>query len=82
MSAVRTKIYGPTPRGEFIALTAASAVAPLYGQPVLKADQLPPINQSMVVGPLGFHVRSGGHDLTDWDWRQYIAFADRLWKQP
>ena len=70
------------PRGEFIALTAASVVAPLYGQPVLKAEQLPPINQSMVAGSLGYHVRAGGHDLTDWDWQQYVAFADKSWKRP
>ncbi|MDB5326584.1 MAG: hypothetical protein JWM57_2153 [Phycisphaerales bacterium] len=69
------------PRGEFIALTAASAVAPLYGQPALDADQLPQINQSLVAGKLGYHVRSGGHDLTDWDWQQYVAFADGVWKR-
>jgi len=26
---------------------------------------------------LAYHVRSGGHDLSRWDWLQYLSFADR-----
>ena len=31
-------------------------------------------------GLVGYHVRSGFHDITYWDWQQYIAFADKRMK--
>jgi len=67
------------PRGEFLAVWHADAVYRLLGTDGLGdassgfAEVDVPINQ----GTIGYHVRSGGHDVTAYDWEQYLGFADR-----
>ncbi|MEN9678339.1 MAG: hypothetical protein RIS76_4235 [Verrucomicrobiota bacterium] len=64
------------PRGEFLGLKNAEPVYALYGLPGLGVNDLPPVNQP-VGGTLGYHVRTGKHALTAYDWEQYLDFADR-----
>ena len=64
------------PRGEFLGAHAADPVYRLVTGDGLPAAQMPPIN-TPVHGAIGYHVRSGGHDVTTYDWEQYLAFADR-----
>ena len=30
-----------------------------------------------VHGTIGYHVRTGKHDVKDFDWEQYVAFATK-----
>jgi hypothetical protein len=64
------------PRGEFLAAKAAEPVYQLLGAAGLEAEEMPPVDQP-TGRDLAYHVRTGEHDLTAWDWRQYLAFADR-----
>jgi hypothetical protein len=64
------------PRGEFLAAYHASPVYELLGKPGLKSDRMPALNEP-VMTTVGYHIRSGKHDVTDYDWDQYMDFADR-----
>ena len=64
------------PKGEFLAVVAASEVYERLGKKGVGTSQMPPVNQ-----PAGdtvrYHVRTGKHDITAYDWQQYLDFADR-----
>jgi len=65
------------PRGEYLALAAA---APSWNTQ-LPAEPPGP-DEPLHRGRLGYHLRTGAHDITDYDWRQFLAFANKLWKLP
>ncbi|WP_435354101.1 alpha/beta hydrolase family protein [Emticicia sp. SJ17W-69] len=62
------------PTGEFLSLKNAEPVYQLYGKNTLTEETRPPINQ-----PIGsyirYHYRSGKHNMTNYDWQQYLKFA-------
>lgn len=61
------------PRGEFLALKAAEPVYALLGKEGLPVREMPSID-SPAQGRLGYHIRSGAHDITAYDWQQYLDF--------
>ena len=65
------------PRGEFLSCLHAEPVYQLLGVEGLSVKQMPDLNQPVQSGAIGYHVRSGPHALTEYDWRQYMDFADR-----
>ncbi len=67
------------PRGEFLSLAHASPVYALWGyEPIVPGD-MPALDQSLISGPRGYHVRTGGHNLTPEDWHHFMDFADHIW---
>lgn len=64
------------PRGEFLAAKAAEPVYELFGKEGLGVDEIPKAD-TPVGGCIGYHLRGGGHDVTEYDWKQYLDFADR-----
>ena len=64
------------PKGEFLAAVAASEVYELLGKKGVGTVAMPPVNQP-VGDAVRYHVRTGKHDITAYDWRQYLDFAER-----
>ena len=74
--ASATKDLWADPRGEYLAAKHAEPVYRLFGRAGLGVDEMPTPDQS--VGDFtGYHVRTGGHDVTAYDWDKYLDFADR-----
>ena len=64
------------PRGEFLSAVYAGPVYRLLGAQDLGTTQMPPVNQP-IMNTIGYHVRTGVHGITAYDWQQYLAFADK-----
>jgi hypothetical protein len=64
------------PRGEFLSAKLASPAYELYGLEGLPSEEMPALNKP-VHGTIGYHIRSGAHDVIAYDWEQYLKFADR-----
>jgi hypothetical protein len=60
------------PRGEFLAAFHASPVWKLHGLPGIDTPDMPPLHQP-VGGHVRYHIREGEHNVSDYDWQQYIA---------
>ena len=63
------------PKGEFLSAIGAEPVYKLFGYG-LGATEQPSVNEP-VHGRIGYHIRSGKHDVTEYDWEQYLKFADK-----
>ncbi len=64
------------PRGEFLGALHADPVYRLLGSEGLPVQEMPEVGKA-VAGRIGYHMRAGGHDVTDYDWERYLDFADR-----
>ncbi len=64
------------PRGEFLSGYYADPVYKLLGTNGIGTDEMPKVDQP-VQNTIGYHIRSGGHDVKDFDWNAYLDFADQ-----
>ena len=64
------------PEGEFLAAAHAEPVYRLFGLKGLNTMTMPAPDQPIQTGHVGYHLRTGKHDLTDYDWEQYLNFGD------
>jgi len=65
------------PRGEFLSAVSASRVYELLGKPGLSTTNFP--EADMPTDParfVAYHDRTGKHDVTAYDWDQYLNFLD------
>jgi hypothetical protein len=64
------------PKGEFLSAKNASPVYKLLGKEGLPTDTMPEVDDP-VMGTIAYHIRTGKHDVTEYDWEQYLKFADQ-----
>jgi hypothetical protein len=69
---------GSDPKGEFLSAANVGRVYALFGKKGLGTNQMPQLDQP-VMHDVAYHVRSGKHDVTEFDWDQYLTFADLHW---
>ena len=64
------------PEGEFLSALYASPVYELYGKKGLDVNKMPAPDSPIHGGHVAYHIRTGKHDITSYDWAQYIKFAN------
>ena len=64
------------PRGEFLSAVAAGPVFELLGKRGLGISEMPAVGRPVAGRDIGYHIRTGKHDVTAYDWEQYLNFAD------
>jgi hypothetical protein len=69
------------PKGEFLALVAAGPVYRLLGAKDLGNSELPPLDQPVTEGDLAFHYHSSGHTAVPADWKAFLDFAERHFRE-
>jgi dienelactone hydrolase len=64
------------PTGTFLAMKEAEPVYALYKLKSGLPPNPPALDTPIVKPPLGYHNRIGKHDLTAYDWKQFVHFAN------
>jgi hypothetical protein len=64
------------PKGEFLSGKNAEPVYALFGKKGLGVEAHPAADKP-VGDTIGYHLRTGKHDVTSYDWEQYLKFAKR-----
>lgn len=62
------------PESEFLSLVYAQSVYQLFGLEGLGTHQFPENDSPLHGDGMGYHVRTGEHDLTVYDWKNFIDF--------
>lgn len=66
------------PTGTYLALKNAEPAYSVYYKNAALPAQPPAINQPLIQGTMGYHNREGIHDLTRYDWINFIRFANQM----
>lgn len=67
------------PKGQFLGGYHASPAYELYGKKGLGTDILPPLNKP-IMQDVGYHIREGEHNVTNYDWECFLKFAKKHFK--
>ena len=79
--ASATKDLLADPKGEFLSAVHAEPIYRLLGLRGIDTSTWPPPDRP-IGQSIGYHLRTGEHAITKYDWQQYLEFADRQFKNP
>lgn len=68
------------PHGEFLSAKYASPVYELLGEEGIADLDMPGVSQP-AMRSIGYHIRPGKHDITQYDWDRFMDFADLHFKR-
>ncbi|HEY4323967.1 MAG TPA: acetylxylan esterase [Mucilaginibacter sp.] len=71
-----TKDLWADPVGSYLSIQNAQPVYALYGKQSSLTAERPPVSTAIINSVIGYHIREGVHDLTAFDWGNFIKFAD------
>lgn len=69
------------PKGQYFALKEAQPVYHLYGLETDLPKEMPAFNEQIIRPNMGFHNREGKHNMTPYDWQQFIRFANGIFNK-
>ncbi len=67
------------PKGEFLSAYHASSVFALFDKEGIKTNHIPEVH-APIHKSVAYHIREGKHDVTEYDWEQYITWASEILK--
>jgi len=70
------------PKSEFLAAVHAEPAYRLFGLEGLGTTVMPAPESPVQLGHIGYHLRTGKHDLTEYDWARFMDFANKHWNAP
>ena len=65
------------PKGEFLSAYHASSVYALFDKKGITSSEIPGVHQP-IHNSIAYHIREGKHDVTDYDWEQYIIWGSKF----
>jgi len=75
-----TKDLWADPTGSYLSIKNAEPVYALFQLTSKLPATIPQADSPVLQYPLGYHLRTGIHDLTLYDWRNFIAFANNYYR--
>ncbi len=76
-TSTKTNDSWADPVSEFESLVQVDPVYQLFGLKGLEQREFPLPEQPLHEGNIGHHHKTGEHDMDDYDWDQYMDYADR-----
>ena len=64
------------PRGEYLSIYYSGEAYALFNAGSFESMESPAVDSPVINGKLGYHMRTGVHDITSYDWEKFMDFAD------